>query len=481
MTAKPTLYWHDYETFGADPRRDRAAQFAGVRTDEDLNIIGEPLNIHCRPADDFLPQPLAVLITGITPQQCLQQGLPEVEFIGSIHEQLALPGTCGVGYNTLRFDDEVTRNLLYRNFYDPYAREWQNGNSRWDILDMMRLMRAVRPEGINWPNHDDGKPSFKLEHLTAANGLQHAAAHDALSDVLATIAVAKLVKQAQPKLYEYVYQLRDKRKVAEQLDVVSKKPVLHISGMYPAERGCLALVAPIGRHPVNQNEIVVFDLSADPAPLFELSAEQLRQRVFTRAQDLPEGVTRLPLKTIHINKCPIVASAKLLTPELAEKWQVDLATARQNWLKLCAHELQPKLDALFKTPEREAISDPDLLIYSGGFFSGRDKAAIAKVRTTAPQDLPRTRFDFDDPRLPEMLFRYRARNYPETLSREERGTWDEYRNWRLTDPAGGASIVLDDYLAEIERLSFAAETSDAERALLEQLMEYAEQVVPDGA
>ena len=221
---KDSLYWHDYETFGAVPSIDRPSQFAGLRTDFDLNIIGEPLVIYCQPALDILPSPQACLITGITPQQAQKQGLPEPEFMAQIHRQLAQSRTCTVGYNSIRFDDEVTRYALYRNFYDPYQREWQNGNSRWDIIDLLRATRALRPEGIEWPDHEPGTPSFKLEHLTEANGISHASAHDALSDVTATIALAKLVKQAQPKLFDYVLNNRGKMAVAKIVDVQSRKP-----------------------------------------------------------------------------------------------------------------------------------------------------------------------------------------------------------------------------------------------------------------
>ena len=107
-----------------------------LRTDEALNEVGEPLVIYCRPARDVLPHLEACLLTGITPQLADAQGVSESEFIDCIHTELAQPGTCGVGYNTLRFDDEVTRNTLYRNFYDPYAREWQHGNSRWNLAEM---------------------------------------------------------------------------------------------------------------------------------------------------------------------------------------------------------------------------------------------------------------------------------------------------------------------------------------------------------
>ena len=203
-----TLYWHDYETFGVDARRDRPAQFAGLRTDEELNEIGEPLNIYCKPALDVLPHPEACLITGITPQLADARGVLEPEFIARIHAEFAQPGTCGVGYNSLRFDDEVTRHTLYRNFYDPYAREWQNGNSRWDLIDLVRMTYALRPEGIEWPLKDDGKPSFRLENLATANNIGHESAHDALSDVRATIGVARLIRNRQPRLYDWLFQLR---------------------------------------------------------------------------------------------------------------------------------------------------------------------------------------------------------------------------------------------------------------------------------
>ena len=230
-----SFYWYDFETFGADPFRDRPCQFAGMRTDEVFNPIGDPLVIYCKPAADLLPQPQACLITGITPQVAAANGMVEAEFIKQIHREFSQPGSCVLGYNSLRFDDEVTRNCLYRNFYDPYAREWQNGNSRWDMIDLVRLTRAVRPEGINWPDREDGTPSFKLEHLTAANDIEHSGAHDALADVRATIAVARLIRSAQPRLYDYVYQHRDKRVVEQSLALGSWQPVLHISEPQPVQ------------------------------------------------------------------------------------------------------------------------------------------------------------------------------------------------------------------------------------------------------
>lgn len=254
---------HDYETFGQHPALDRPAQFAGVRTDADFNIIEEPLVIYCRPADDYLPQPEAVMITGITPQVALERGVSEAEFARQINQMFSVPGTCIMGYNNIRFDDEVSRNIFYRNFYDPYGYSWQNGNSRWDLLDVLRTCYALRPEGINWPENDEGLPSFKLEHLSKANGIEHENAHDAMADVYATIALAKLVKQAQPKLFDYLFQLRNKHKVSALIDIANMKPLVHISGMFGALRGNTSLVAPLAWHPDNKNAVIMCDLAGD--------------------------------------------------------------------------------------------------------------------------------------------------------------------------------------------------------------------------
>jgi exodeoxyribonuclease-1 len=431
-----TIYWYDFETFGVNPRRDRASQFAGIRTDEDLNIIGKPLVLFCKPADDFLPEPMACLVTGISPQKAKAEGVVETEFIRQIHYELSQPGTCVAGYNSIRFDDELTRQLLYRNFYDPYEREWKGGNSRWDIIDMVRLCAAIRPSGINWPKKDDGSNSFKLDELTVANGIEHTEAHDALADVIATIELAKLIKQHQPKLYNYVYQLRSKKKVQMEIDLVTQKPVLHISMMYPAKQGCLALVMPLCAHPSNSNGVIVYDLRESPDDWLSLSTEEMRARLYAPKEQLDTGTRRVPFKTIHINKCPIVTSPAVLDPESAAAFGVDLESCRAHWQKLKESKgLVSKLSGVFKDEHITPEIDPDFMIYSGGFFTETDKNLMQTIRSTPAVDLARLDLPFRDRRLHEMLFRYRARNFPETLNRNEQADWEMYRQKRLHDPS----------------------------------------------
>ncbi len=468
-----TLYWHDYETSGTDPRYDRPMQFAGIRTDEDLNTVGEPLMIFCKPAGDFLPHPQAALVTGLTPQQAERDGLTEAEFIRRIHDELAEAGTCGVGYNSLRFDDEFTRFTLFRNFYDAYAREWQNGNSRWDIIDMVRLTRALRPEGINWPDRKDGNPSFRLEDLTAANGIEHSGAHDALADVYATIEMAKLIKNAQPKLYDFVFNHRRKHDISPLLSLHERKPVLHVSRMYPGEYCGTALVVPLVKDPTNSNGIVVYDLRHDPSDLIHLDADTLRERLFTATQDLPDGVSRPALKTLHINKCPVVVPASTLDDAAAERLQIDRSKHDEHLAMLnAAGDLSAKLQQIFTKPDYDDIADPDASLYGGGFFSDGDKRKMDLIRSAEPEMLKTLSIPFEDSRLPELLFRYRARNWPDTLNDEEQAVWLQHRQDRLGDNAPEAILNLSRFEAALQECREQT-TELANLKVLDELADYA--------
>ena len=476
-----TYFFHDYETFGVDPARDWPAQFAGIRTDANFEEIEAPVNIYCRLPNDQLPQPEACLVTGITPDLVNSRGVCEAEFIGRICQEFARPNTCSLGYNSIRFDDEVTRNSLYRNFYDPYAREWQNGCSRWDLIDVIRLCAALRPEGIVWPRKEDGTHSFRLEELTAANGITHTDAHDALSDVRATIAIARLVKEKQPKLFNFALTHRDKWKVAEQLDVVSSHPkvVVHVSGKYPAAKQCMAAVVPLGGHPTIKNEVIVYDLSVDPEPLLSLDAEQIRYRMFTPNSVLhAEGVDRIPLKTIRLNRCPVVVPWSVVSQEDKVRLGLDQDVCQQHYGKLFSqaevlHSVRQKLNEVFSNSKREleSMTDPDHMIYSGGFFSNHDRQCIDQVRSTAPEHLADLVLPFQDARLEEMLFRYRARNWPELLSDDELMVWNDFRRSRIEQGCGGQSRGLEEYLQNLRTL--VAEQEDVRRReVLGRLLSY---------
>ena len=466
-----SFLFYDLETFGADWRRSRIAQFAAVRTDAELNLIDEPVSFFVQPADDLLPSPVATLITGITPQHALREGVNEAEAFARIHELMAQPETCTLGWNTLRFDDEFVRHGLFRNFHDAYEREWRGGNSRWDLLDVARLFHALRPEGVAWPQREDGKgTSFKLEHLAIANDVRQGDAHEALSDVFATLGIARKLRAAQPRLWDYALQLREKRFAARLLDVAAMQPLLHVSQRYPASRFCAAPVLPLARHPHIDSRTIVFDLEGDADALLELDASEIADRLYTPAADLPEGVQRIGLKEVHANKCPSLVAWQHLRDDDFARLRIDRAAAEAAADRLRPHAamLAEKIRQVFALQRENATPDVDASLYDG-FIGDGDKRRFADVRSTPPELLGQRDFGFRDPRLPELLFRYRARNWPASLSQSEQDHWNAYRRLRLGADNGLSENTFDTFFAEIAKQRALHPGGGDKLALLDQL------------
>ena len=461
-----TLYWYDLETTGIDSILDRPLQFAGVRTDLDLNEIKPPQNFLGRPGTDVLPQPEALLVTGISLVEIQEKGLSERTFTEKVLEQFNQPQSCVAGFNSIRFDDEFTRQMLYRNFHDPYAREWRNGNSRWDVIDLFRAAYALRPGGFNWPKKDNGLPSFKLEDMAHANGLAHIDAHDALADVRATIEITKRLRAAQPKLYDFMFQLRGKKAVLQQLYPLGKNPIVHVSSMYPASRGCTALVMPICQHPGNSNGIICFDLSQSPEALISASAAELARLVFTPNDQLEENEQRIALKTIHINRCPFVAPLATLNDESAGRLGIDRSQSesRANQLMGVAG-LVEKIQEVYGGNHYADSEDPDFQLYQGGFFSDADRNTMSELLAVPPEQLGSFKGRFQDDRLDEMLFRFRGRNHPELLNETELIQWRAFcaEKW-----SGGQAI--DELELRVNKLEQGLE--DAAKTVLAELRDY---------
>lgn len=468
MTA--TFLFYDLETFGADPRTSRIAQFAAIRTDAELNVVEEPISIFVRPADDLLPSPMATLITGIAPQDALRDGMNEAEAFALIFEEMSRPETCTLGYNSLRFDDEFIRHGLFRNFFDAYEREWRGGNCRWDLLDVMRLAHALRPDGIVWPKRPDGLTSFKLEHLAEANGVREGDAHEALSDVRALIGLARKLRASQPRLWDYALKLRDKRHAARLLDVVSMTPVLHVSQRFSGSRMCAAPVLPLARHPYIDSRVIVFDLAQDPARLLQCDAGEIADRLYTPTADLPEGETRIALKEVHLNRCPaLIAWEHLRAPDL-QRLCIDPDQVMEHAVRIreAGPALVEKVRDVFSVQRARSECDADASLYDG-FIAEGDKRLLREVRTSPLAALGTRAFAFRDARLVELLFRYRARNWPGSLTCAERERWDAYRRRRLHSDSGLSEYTFERFHEEIATLRQAHAADSAKLALLDRL------------
>ncbi len=425
-----TLYWHDYETSGASPANDRPWQFAGVRTNLDLEIIGEPLTVYAKPSLDVLPHPTAIRVTGISPYECEEKGLTEQGFIARIHDELSQPGTCGVGYNSLRFDDEVTRYSLWRNFYDPYAREYSRGNSRWDLIDIVRAFYALCPDSLQWPKHPDGSPSFRLEDLTAANGLEHGAAHDAMSDVTATLALARALRATDEALFDRLLGQRFKARVEAMVDTHRMTPLVHISGLFGTDRHSLGVIVPLAIHPDFKSDVICADITREPSFL-DMTIEEIKARLFAKKEELNSPDDRPSLMTIKVNRAPVLLPMSDISPEAAQRLGLNGDRLRAHLSQLrAAREARGAAftgdcQDVYRSAARPVDANPDTALY-GSFVPKEDRGLIQEVRDASPAELRDRRFAFTDSRLPELLFRYRARNWPEILSDAEHLQWYEH-------------------------------------------------------
>lgn len=466
-----TFFFYDLETSGLSPQEARIMQFAGIRTDMNLKQLGEPVNVLVRLNDDVLPSPEALMVTGITPQQTQADGYSEAEFAKMLMEDIFTEDTITVGFNNIRFDDEFIRHLFWRNFYDPYEWSWKDGRSRWDLLDVVRMTRALRPEGIQWPVNDKGQPVNKLESLSSANGLDHIKAHDALSDVEALIAVTRLIKDKQPQLYEYLFKLRDKNEIKKLVNLDDKQPFVYVSGRLGGEFNSATVAFPLTAG--KNGNVVVYDLRYDPEPFLGLNQKDLAKKLYASWEERQkDGFVKLPVKELQYNKAPAVAPLGVLSQ--GDGWaniSLDEATIVKNRNKLLSVPVfSENLRSLFENkPDYKKSTDPEGQLYDG-FVPDVDKVRIESVRNASERDLADFHPNFVDERLSPLLLHYKARNFPKTLAEDESIAWEKWRSAKITADLPAFMKSLTDLVATT--------TDDNKQFILQELQLWAESVLP---
>ncbi len=466
-----TFFFYDLETSGLKANDARIMQFAGRRTTLDLEPVGEPYNILIRLNDDTLPSPEALMVTGITPQQTVSEGISEAEFAKLLMEEIFTPDTITVGFNNVRFDDEFVRHLFWRTFRDPYEWSWRDGRSRWDMLDVVRITRALRPDGIEWPVDDKGNPTNRLELLTKVNNIEHLNAHDALSDVDALIAVTRLIKDTQPQLFDYLLKLRDKREVQSLVNLDEKKPFVYASGRYDNEFNKTTVAFPLtsGRN----GNVVVYDLRYDPTPFLDLSSDKLEAKLYAPHEERKkDDFVKLPIKELQYNRCPAVAPIGVL--EQADGWQkisLDLQTIeRHKKLLLQAPHFAENVRTLFEKTRSYAVSnEPEGQLYDG-FVGDKDRIRIESVRNATERELADFHPAFDDERLNPLLLHYKGRNYPASLSEDESVEWERWRAQRI-------NTQLPSFITSLRKVA-TERTDEVSRFIVSELQLWVESVVP---
>ena len=464
-----SFFFYDLETSGLSAREDRIMQFAGQRTDMDLKPVGEPVNVLIRLNDDTLPSPDALLVTGITPQKTVEEGYSEAEFARQLSEEIATPDTCMVGFNNVRFDDEFMRHFLWRNFHDPYEWSWKDGRSRWDLLDVVRMTRALRPDGIEWPVDKDGKAVNKLELLAKVNGITHSHAHDALSDVEALIDVTRLIRDKQPQLFKYLFDMRDKKAVQNLVNLDDKQPFVYVSGRYDAEFNKATVAFPLTSG--KNSNVVVYDLRYDPTPFVDMSADSLSARLFASWEERKaDDFVKIPIKELQYNRCPAVAPLGVL--EQGDGWskiQLDKDTVEKHRKTLLDNpQFAENIRSAFESSrEFKSSSDAEAQLYDS-FLPDIDRMRVEAVRNATESQLADFNPEFKDERLASLLLRYKARSYPNSLTKSEHTEWEEWRTKRLQKQLP----------AFLKRLSTLSQQSDIDTFMLEEMQLWAESIMP---
>jgi exodeoxyribonuclease-1 len=465
-----TFFFYDLETSGLNPRSQRIMQFAGIRTDMGLKQIGDPVNILVKLSDDVLPDPDALLITGITPQQTVFEGCSEAEFASMLVKDVFTPDTVVVGFNNIRFDDEFIRHLFWRNFYDPYEWSWKDGRSRWDLLDVVRMTRALRPEGIKWPVDEKGVATNRLELISSLNGIDHFKAHDALSDVEALIAVARLIREKQPQLFEYLFKLRDKNEVKKLVNLDDKQPFVYVSGRFDMEYNKATVAFPLTAG--KNGNIIVYDLRYDPTPFIDMSSKDLAKKLYaTWDERQSDDFVKLPVKEMQYNRAPAVAPVVVLSQ--GDGWKKimldEMTITKHKKVLLSSPEFAERIRTIFESREEfKKLPDPEAQLYDG-FVSDLDKVRVEVVRNASERELADLHPNFADERLEPLLLHYKARNFPKSLAEDEMLTWEKWR-------ASKINAALPAFTNSLQRLATIAD--EGKLFILQELHLWAESIMP---
>ena len=473
-----SFYFYDVETSGRIARSERIMQFAGQRTDTNFKPIGEPDNFLIKLSSDILPEPDAILTHGITPQQANADGITEAEFLKYFDKQIATANTTFVGFNNIRFDDEFMRFTLWRNFYDSYEWQWKDGSGRWDIQDVVRMTRALRPEGIEWPKAD---AQNRLPILAKLNKLEHTNAHDALSDVSVLIELTKLLQTKQPKIFDYLLNLRSKDKLEP--FVKSGQPFVYTSGRYPKEKLHTTVVATVANHP-QKSSVFVYDLQIDPEPFLNLSVSELvelwKYKHWKTEADRP---AYFPVKELAFNKCPAVAPISVLDDSSQKRLALNMDQIKANLKKLQAAEgfgqklveASSQLYPESKTGLQASELSVDGQLYDG-FVNNADRIKMRAVRAGKPNELADLINDFSDERLKLLVPLYKARNYPTSLDPQEQTQWEAFCKHKLLD--GGQQSQTAKFFNRLSELENQPKLTKQQKYLLEELRLYGQSILP---
>ncbi|CAL4324385.1 exodeoxyribonuclease I [Buchnera aphidicola] len=459
--SKCSFLFYDYETFGLHPALDKPAQFACIRTDSDFNVIQKPIVLYCYPPNDYLPNIQSVLTTHISPIHAYKIGMNEFFFSKKIFDIFNVCNTCIVGYNNIQFDDEVTRNIFYRNLLDSYSWCWKQNNSRWDVIKIILACYVLSPNNFEWPKNDFGNISFKLQDLTNVNNITHTNKHDALSDVYATVYLIKLIKKKKPELLNFLFKYRVKNNIKNLIDIQNRIPIIYISNIFGRLRNYTSCIIPIFWNMQNSNMLVFFDLYYNIEDLIEYMKHIANNNI-----DIYQ-LRKVGINFLYINRCPVLIPINFFSIKKLSCLGINSNIVLKKICLLYKNILLIEKINIFFTNFKYNYNNTnvDLGIYNN-FFSQKDHYLMKVIHNTEINKLNKKKFFFYDNRLKELFFRLRARNFPEILNIFEKKKWLLYRFKKFN------RNYINDYLMYLNKISLKYRYNNEKTFLLQEIKKY---------
>lgn len=382
----------DTETTGLSHHYDQIIQFAGIAVDENLEYIeGDEILMDIRLRPDVVPSPMAFAIHGIDLNRLKRSPLNEFEAAAHIQNwMMKTPNSMLSGFNSQSFDDEVVRNTMYRNMLDPYEHEWRNSNSRLDVYRLILFVYALRPETIEWPVNDEGKISLKLGDLCKANGIELEHAHDARFDVVATIELMRVIKNNNPKIWDFFLKLSDKHEAKRQVE--SRKPLVMVERFLPRDQSHMTMVLPLIYDSKIGTKMLCIDLRNDPTETLGLSAEELKRRCLTPVADLADGEEIRSIRSITTNKQPMIADLNVLRDrnDVVERAGLDIEACLKHaeMINKAGNDFRKRVQEAFES-DFPPCQDVYEGLYQLGFIERDEHALRAKTRKLSSHEVAR--------------------------------------------------------------------------------------------
>lgn len=387
--AKSFLFY-DIESSGQSTSCDQIYTLAMIKTDEGLNEQWRR-EVVVQPVIDIVPTPEAILVHRLTPQRLLS-GENEWQAMQDIHQCFNTPNTLSVGYNNLSFDDEMLRFSFDRNLLPPYTHQYAQGCHRLDVFPLVVMYYLFQHEVLHWPQRQD-VVSFKLEDMAISNGFIHEQAHDAMSDVVATVQLVQKMMTAQD-FFQYVVQYYNKHIDQQRIHqcLQSGQVVLMVDVKFGKARSMINACLFLGYHQVYRNQSLW--LCLDDEQLSEQEADTIR--VYRKKMGEPGFV--LPYSRYQEK----LSEQRQQVIEHNIAWLQDHEATVAQWSKYAKNKCY------------EAIEDLELdaSLYSQGFPQESALAAYAQfVKDPCMEHLQQ----ITDPQKKQQAWRILKRHFPERL------------------------------------------------------------------